>query len=169
MNFEKPKKSEFWKNEKNKLLETSSFYTCVPKTTHMRYSSWDPKNEKMKISEKLKKLLKIPSFYTIVPKIMIIGYTVSEIWHVTDKIVIFHFGLFVALLPHPPLEAQKIKFLKKWKNTWRYNHFTQLDQKLWLDDIRFLRYGAEGQKKWHMTYLGAPTKNICLINIQLST
>ena len=34
MNFEKPKKSEFWKNEK-KLLEISSFYTCVPKTTIM--------------------------------------------------------------------------------------------------------------------------------------
>ena len=31
MNFEKPKKSEFWINE-TKLLEISSFYTCVPKT-----------------------------------------------------------------------------------------------------------------------------------------
>ena len=29
--FEKLEKSEFWKNEK-KLLKTSSFYTCVPKT-----------------------------------------------------------------------------------------------------------------------------------------
>ena len=25
---------------------------------------------------------------------MIIGYTVPEIWHVTDVIIIFHFGLF---------------------------------------------------------------------------
>ena len=32
MKFEKTEKSEFWKNEK-KLLEISSFYTCVPKTT----------------------------------------------------------------------------------------------------------------------------------------
>ena len=32
MNFEKPEKSEFWKNEK-KLMEVSSFYTYVPKTT----------------------------------------------------------------------------------------------------------------------------------------
>ena len=32
MNFEKPEKSAFWKNEK-KLLEILSFYTCVPKTT----------------------------------------------------------------------------------------------------------------------------------------
>ena len=32
VNFEKPEKSEFLKNE-NKLLEISSFYTCVPKAT----------------------------------------------------------------------------------------------------------------------------------------
>ena len=35
------------------------------------------------------------SFYTSVPKIMIIiSYTVSEIWQMTDVIVILHFGLF---------------------------------------------------------------------------
>ena len=38
-------------------------------------------------------------FYTSLPKIMIICYTVPEIWHVTDVIVIFHFGLFFVLLP----------------------------------------------------------------------
>ena len=32
MNFEKPEKSEFWKNEK-KLLEISSFYRGAPKNT----------------------------------------------------------------------------------------------------------------------------------------
>ena len=42
------------------------------------------------------------SLYTSVPKIMIICYTVSEIWCVTDVIVIFHSGLFCVLLPHPP-------------------------------------------------------------------
>ena len=56
----------------------------------------------MKISEKLKKPLERPSFYTIVPKIMIIGFTIPEIWHVTDVIAIFHFGLFVVLLAPPP-------------------------------------------------------------------
>ena len=34
-----------------------------------------------------------------VPKIMIICYTVPEIWGMTDVIVIFHFGLFFVLLP----------------------------------------------------------------------
>ena len=33
MNFEKPKKSEFWRNKERKMLEMSSFYTCVHKTT----------------------------------------------------------------------------------------------------------------------------------------
>ena len=33
------------------------------------------------------------SFYTSSPKIMIIWYTVPEIWRVTDVIVIFHFGI----------------------------------------------------------------------------
>ena len=54
--------------------------------------------QKMKISKKWKKPLEI-SFYTSVPKLIIICYTVLEIWSVMDIIVIFHFGLFFALLP----------------------------------------------------------------------
>ena len=61
------------------------------------------KNQNFK---KMKKSLEISSFYILVPEIMIISYTVPEIWHMTDVIVIFHFGLFFALLP---LMAQKIK------------------------------------------------------------
>ena len=53
------------------------------------------KNENFKI--KKKKHLEISSFHTDVSKIMIIGYTVPEIWHVKHVIVIFHFGLFFAL------------------------------------------------------------------------
>ena len=63
---------------------------------------------KIKIwKKKWKKLLEISSFYNGVLKIMIICYTVPEIWWVTDVIVIFHFGLFFALLPQ--------FFLKKFK------------------------------------------------------
>ena len=40
-----------------------------------------------------------------------------------------------------PFTAQKIKISKKW-STWRYHHFTHVYQKLWLDDVRFLRNGA---------------------------
>ena len=44
---------------------------------------------------------------------MIICYTVPEIWHVTDVIVIFHFGLFLALLPPNSLKNQNLKKMKK--------------------------------------------------------
>ena len=59
------------------------------------YPSNSLKNENFK----KRKNLVISSFYTSVPKIMIIGFTVSEIWYVMDVIVTFHFGLFFALLP----------------------------------------------------------------------
>ena len=73
--------------------------------------------QKMKISKKLKKHLEISSFYTSVSKIMIISYIVSEIWHMADVMfVIFHFGLFFAVLPPPPpLTARKMKISKQKK------------------------------------------------------
>ena len=71
-------------------------------------------------------------------KIMIICYAVSEIWHVTHVIFIFHFGLLFALLS--PHTSPKNQNYKKWKKTlWRYHHFTDVYQKLWLDDVWFLR------------------------------
>ena len=54
---------------------------------------------KIKISKKWKKNLQISSLYTSVPQIMIIWYTVPELWHMTDVNFIFHFGLLFALLP----------------------------------------------------------------------
>ena len=112
MNFEKPKKSEFCKNEtkkkKKKLLEILSFYTCVPKTSII----WGTVHElrRMKKWKLQKKPLEIPSFYTILPKIIVIDYTVPKIWHVIDVIVIFHFGLFFAFLPP---KSPKNKISKK--------------------------------------------------------
>ena len=96
----------------------------------MMYSSWDIEHDgqnflsfwtifcpftplttqKIKILKNWKKHLEISSFYTSVPKIMIICYTVPEIWHVTNVIVIFILGYFL-----PFLLAQKMKISKKWK------------------------------------------------------
>ena len=45
---------------------------------------------------------------------MITLYTVPEIWHMTDVIVIFHFGYFCCFTP---LAVQKIKTFKKMKKT----------------------------------------------------
>ena len=46
---------------------------------------------------------------------MIICYTVPETWRVTDKIVIFHFGLFFALLAPPCPLSNSLKNQKKRK------------------------------------------------------
>ena len=54
--------------------------------------------EKSKLKKKWKKRLEISSFYNSVPKLMIICYTVPEMWHLTD-VIIFYFELFFALLP----------------------------------------------------------------------
>ena len=54
----------------------------------------------------------ISSFYTILPKTMIIGYTVLETWHVMD-VIIFHFGLFFALLPPNSLKNENLKYEKR--------------------------------------------------------
>ena len=92
---------------------------CTITDNHTMYGSWDNKRDgqnflsfwtvfwtftplttrKIKILKNWKKHLEISSFYTSVPKIMIICYTVPEIWCMTDVIVIFHFGLFFPLLP----------------------------------------------------------------------
>ena len=137
-----------------KHMEISSFYTSVPKIMII-YCSLDMASnrfnyfsfwaifypftsltaQKIKILKKWKKHLEISSFYTSVPKIMIICYTVPEIWWVTD-VIIFHFGPFFALLP------KKSKLKKNEKKAWRYHHFTQVYQKSWPYAILFLRYGV---------------------------
>ena len=55
----------------------------------------------------------ISSFYTSLPNNSIKCYTFSEIWCVTDVIVIFHFGLLFVFFT--PLPIQKIKTKKKKK------------------------------------------------------
>ena len=44
---------------------------------------------------------------------MIICYIVPEIWHVTDVIVIFHFGLFFALIPPNSPKNQNFEKMRK--------------------------------------------------------
>ena len=55
----------------------------------------------------MKELLEMSSFYISVLKIMVICYTVPDIWHVTDVIVIFNAGLFFAFLPPNSPKNQK--------------------------------------------------------------
>ena len=143
-------------------------HKCSKNHDHMLYCSWnmacDEYNcyfsfwamfypfspitvQKFKISKKTKKRLEISSFCTSVWKIMIIWYTVPEIWCVMHAIVIFHFGLFFAFLPWKMKIClknflEKRKFQKTEKNAWRYHHFTQVYQKKWSYAILFLRYSV---------------------------
>ena len=55
----------------------------------------------------VKKTLEISSFYTSISKLVIIGYTVLEIWHVTNVTVVFHFGNFLPF--HPPIPQKMNK------------------------------------------------------------
>ena len=120
---QKMKLSQNWRKEPGDII---ILHECTKNHDHRLYCSWamvcagcncyfsfwtifyhfTPLTaQKMKISKKWKKHLEI-SFCTSVPKIMFIGYTVPEIWRMTDVIVIFHFGLYFAFCPP---KAQKIK------------------------------------------------------------
>ena len=117
-----------------------------------------PTTQKNKILKKWKICLKISSFYISVPKITFICYIVPETCCMTDKIVIFHFGYFLLFY----------QILKNEKNAWKSHHFTNVYQKLWSDDVRFLRYDVQqtdgqkdGWKKWHIE-VGAPHLKICI-------
>ena len=148
--------------KKKKMKKTPGdiiiLHKCTKNHDHRLYCSWDMAQDgcnwyfsfwaifcsftslttrKMKIS---KKCMEMSSFNTTVPKIIIICFTVPEIWRMTGVIVIFHFGLCFSILP--PYQLKKQKFQKNEKNTWRYHHSTHVYQKLWLDDVWFLRYGA---------------------------
>ena len=139
----KIKISKKWK----KHLQISSFYTSVPKTSdYMLYCSWDMARDgcnccfsfwaifcpftpvtvqKIKIStkKKRKKSLEI-SLSTTVPKIMIISYTVPEIWHMRSN----YFSFWAIFCPFTLLTAQKIKISKNEENNWRSHHFTHVYQ-----------------------------------------
>ena len=156
---QKMKTSRKWRKHPRDII---ILHKCTINCDYMLYCSWDmvrdgcncyfsfwaafcfypsnsPKISK-KMKKKKKKWLEISSFYTSVPKLIIICYTVPEIWCMMDVIVIFHFGLFFALLPLQ--QPEKWKFPKKWKKSWRYHHFTKVYQKPWLYATLLLRYDA---------------------------
>ena len=114
------RKSKSWKNEKKPPGDIIVLHLCTTNGNHMTYGSWDTERDRQNCfvilghfwlftpgtTQKIKtckiwiKCLEISSYYTSVPKIIIICYTVPEIWCMTDVIFIFHFGLFFArLLP----------------------------------------------------------------------
>ena len=152
-------KMKIWQSWKKAPGDSIILHECTKNHDHMPYCSWamvcarcnfyfsfwtifypfTPLTaQKMRISKKWKKRLEISLFSTSVPKIMIIGYTVPEIWCMTDVIITF-LGYF---LPFYPRTAGKMEMSKKLKNASRSHHFTQVYQNSWTYAILFLRYGA---------------------------
>ena len=151
-----PKNQNFTKMKKSSE-DIIILHMCTINDTHMIYGSWDMEHDRQSFSsfcaifctfsplktwkikiKKRRKILEILSLYTVVPKIMILCYTVAEIWHMMDVIVIFHFGLSFTYPPNSP----KNENFKKWKKACRYYHFTQVCQKSWSYAALFLRYGV---------------------------
>ena len=97
----KPKKSEFWKNEKNCYYrDIIILHICTKNYNHMRYGSWNtkwdrhnflsfwaisalyplsPNNLENQNFENMKKGSGMSSFYTCVPKITIIWCILPQI------------------------------------------------------------------------------------------
>ena len=103
MNFGKPENPEFWKNEK-KLLEISSFYTCVPKTTIIWGTVPQIQNER-------KFFCHFGTFFAL----MITWYTVLEIWCVTNVIIMFSFWVTGYFLPFYPSNGPRNENSNKMK------------------------------------------------------
>ena len=137
------------------MLEISSFYTCVPKTTIIWcYSSWDTewdmqnflsfwssfcpfsplKTQKIKIL-KLKKTTQdiiILHICTIKNNHMMYGS-----WDMERNKTFCHSRPFFALLP--PYGPRKSKLWKNEQHIWRYYHFTIAQHKWQSHDVWFLR------------------------------
>ena len=97
-------------NRQNLFVILDRFFPFTPLTT------W-----KIKILKDWKKPLEISSFYTRVSKIMIICYTVPDIWRMTDVII---GAIFLTFCPPNNPENQNFE-----KIIWRCRHFTHVFQK----------------------------------------
>ena len=114
-----------------------------------------------------KKRMEILSVYTSVPKIMIICYTVPEIWHMMNIISIFHFELFfVLLLPWQPEKPIFSKNAKKpgdiiilYMCTKNYDQMMHSSWDMVCDrwKERKMDRWTDGCKKWHIK-VDAPPK-----------
>ena len=191
---QKRKISKKWKKKK-KTGDMIILHKCNKNLDHRLYCSWDMAcdecncyfsfwaifcpftfliAQKMKISKKMKKR----------PGDIIISHMCTKnhdhmlycSWDMAHDTCNFDFSFWAIFcpfthaphLPPPPhpLISQKIKILENERKTWRYHHFTQVNQILWLDDVWFLKYGArqedgqmDGRKKWHIE-VGASPKNL---------
>ena len=141
-----------WKN----YMKMSSFYICVPKITIiclLRYGCntrflavwvffcpFTPLlTPKIKNWKKKKKIRRHFLFHMCT-----INNDSWDIRRNTQKFLSF----WTIFCPFIPLTNQKIKILKKWKNPWRYYHFTFVYHEWQSYDVRFLRYRVQQAKSF---------------------
>ena len=123
------------------------------------FTPWQPKKWKFR------KTKKIPGDITILQKcIKNHDHMLYCSWDLACDKCNCYFSFWTIFCPLTPHKNSKNENLKKnEKFFWRYNHFTQVYQKSWLDYVWFLRYGAwrmDGQMDGRMkvTYRdGCPT------------
>ena len=126
------------------------------------FAFYPPKSPK---NENSKKIKKIPGDITILQKfIKNHDHMLYCSWDLACDKCNCYFSFWTIFCPLTPHKNSKNENLKKnEKFFWRYNHFTQVYQKSWLDYVWFLRYGAwrmDGQMDGRMkvTYRdGCPT------------
>ena len=146
----KPEKSEFWKNE-------NCWRYHHPTPVHQKPQSYEVQFLRYKVwkNENFKRIKKPPR-----DTIILQNCTKDKVhklycsWDMACDRYNCYFSFWAISLPFYPPKSPKIKLLKKWKNTWRYHHFTLVYQKLWLDDLWLLRCDVrhtngqtDGQKK----------------------
>ena len=156
----KPKKSEFWKNEKNcwryhhMYLKATSYevHHFVSLGHFLPFDS--PNNPK---NQKLEKMKKTPGDIIILQlcttnknHVMYVYWDINENMYASwDMECDFghmecYFGPFFALLPLPPSKKpENQNFEKMKKKTWRYHHFTQVYHKWQSYYVWFLRSEAQ--------------------------
>ena len=170
MNFKKPEKSEFSKNEKKIARDIIILHTCTKNHNHMRWSSWDterqnfwsfwaifypfnppspsPNNPDNQNFEKIKKAPgDVITLDLCNKKHDHMMYAYSDMEGNRQFIHSFYpFRPLFALLPH--CWPRKLKFAKYVENTWRYP-FTHVYNTLRSYDAWFLRYKVQRTKFCH--------------------
>ena len=75
---------------------------------------------------------------------MMYGYWDRNVTNRTWQMYNCDFSFWAIFCPFTPINSPKNENFKKkkWKNAWRYHHFTHVHQNPWSNAILFLRYGA---------------------------
>ena len=150
-NFEKMKKTPW---------DIIILHLCTIHDDHAMYSFWNIECDRQNVFSfwtffallqprkwKFWKNEKIPGYIIILQKcIKNHDHMLCCSWDTVHDRCNFYFSFWAVFLPFYPPNSQKIKNLKnEKKQPWGYHHVTHEHQKLWSDDVWFLRYGVQQQ------------------------